>query len=289
MAFVAILSSPALEPLEQRAFVLRAVGIEHVIDSRDDFFVLLVAEENAAAATDHLRRYEEESRPRPPPPALKLHANAWLGSIVFTLLMLGVAYCAGRSIGNFDWYRAGGLTRDAAHNWQWWRTITALTLHADVAHLAGNLLFGIPYGFFASQLLGPGRAWAGILGAAVLGNLLDSALMISGQASIGASTAVFAMLGLVAAYSWRTGASRARRWAQQWAPIVAAIALLAITGAGDERTDVLAHLAGFLAGAAIGTVHGQARKAGLERRWVQVTSGIATIGVVIAAWVAAAS
>src|SRR5262245_57562786 len=138
MPFVEILASPSLDACEQRAFVLRAVGIDHVVGQRDDLYVLLVTEENAAAAVDHLRRYEVESRPRPPPPPLKLHANAWPGPALFAVLLIGIAYCAGVALGGFDWYRAGGLTRAATRDWELWRTITALTLHADVAHLVGN-------------------------------------------------------------------------------------------------------------------------------------------------------
>ena len=68
MAFVEILSSPLLADCEQHAFVLKAVGVEHVVGQRGDTFVLLVPEEVATIAIDHLRRYEEETRPSPPAP-----------------------------------------------------------------------------------------------------------------------------------------------------------------------------------------------------------------------------
>src|SRR5690606_15007314 len=103
-----------------------------------------------------------------------------------------------------------------------------------------NLAFGVVFGHFAGQMLGPGVAWLTILVAAAAGNLLDSLLMPPQSASLGASTAVFATLGLVAAYSWRVRSDPRLRWARRWAPLIAGFALLAFTGAGGENTDVVA-------------------------------------------------
>jgi membrane associated rhomboid family serine protease len=118
----------------------------------------------------------------------------------------------------------------------------------------------------------------------VLGNLLDSAVMPGDQETIGASTAVFAMLGLVAAYSWRKGSGGAKRWARSGAPIIAGIALLGITGAGGENTDVFAHLSGFFAGALLGVAHGHLRTPVLDGRAGQSIAGALTLATVAAAW-----
>ena len=75
---------------------------------------------------------------------------------------------------------------------EWWRTFTALGLHADPLHLAGNLIYGLIFGFLAGQLLGWGLAWSGLLLAGALGNLLNAFLQAPTHSSIGASTAVFA-------------------------------------------------------------------------------------------------
>ena len=70
--------------------------------------------------------------------------------------------------------------------------------------------------------------------------------------AIGASTAVFAALGIVSAFT------RQRRWLQRdlrlrrLAPSGAGVLLLAYLGFGGERTDVGAHVAGFAVGLAIG-------------------------------------
>lgn len=287
MLFSEVYRSPNLSDCDQRAFILKAVGIVYLIEQHDGFFSLVVPQDAAAAALDHLRQYERESVPAPPAPEMRLHDHAWTGSIVYALVVIAVAYCAGANVGRFDWVDAGALTRAALHEGEWWRMITALTLHVDVAHLIGNLVFGIPYGFFAAQLLGNGRAWLSIVAAAALANLIDSAVMQQNQASIGASTAVFAMLGLVATYSWRTIPARSSHWAHRWAPVIAAIALLGFTGVGGEHTDVVAHLAGFACGALIALVQSHLTVKARNGRALQLVAALIVCGMIAAAWFAA--
>lgn len=285
MALAEIYHSAQLADCEQRAFVLKAVGINYAVYARDDLFGLLVPEELAGTAIGHLRSYDEESRvPAPVPTPLPMHANAWVGSVIYIAVLLGVAWCAGEKVGGADWLEAGALTNSAASNGEWWRTVTALTLHADLGHLLGNIAFGAPFGFFAAQFLGTGRAWLSILVAAACGNFIDGALMSDQQQTIGASTAVFAMLGLVAAYAWRKGSGRSQRWVHRWAPLVAGIALLGVTGTGGEHTDVLAHLCGFTAGVALGVIHGHVPTPFLDRKGGQLIAGVLALGSVAGAW-----
>lgn len=284
MTYVEIFASYLITECDQRAFVLRAVGIEHLVTQLENRFALLVPEEFAQRALDQLQSYDEESRPRPPPPALRLHPRAWIGSVVFAVLLLGIAYFAGENTGGYDWYGAGALQANAIKGGEIWRWVTALTLHADVAHILGNLLFGVPYGFFASQLLGGARAWLTILLASVFGNMLDSALMHSYQSSIGASTGVFAMLGIVAAFAWRRGEGRFKSWAHRAAPLIAAIALLGMTGVGDEKTDIVAHLAGFACGVIAGVAQGHFGRGKPYSRLTSIALGVTTCVTVAGAW-----
>ena len=285
MTYIEIFSSYLVSDCNQRAFVLNAVGIEHLVTQIEHRFAVLVPEEFAERALNELRHYEEESRPKPPPAPLLLHTHAWIGSLIYAVLLLVIAYCAGENTGGFDWYGAGVLRQSAIAGGEVWRLVTALTLHGDVAHILGNLAFGIPYGYFASQLLGGARAWFTILLAAVVANAIDSALMHPDQGSIGASTSVFAMLGLVGAFAWRRGGSRFQRWAHRIAPLVGAIALLGITGVGDENTDIIAHLAGFACGTLAGVAHahfGTSKTFSGAR--TAIALGFATGVTVVAAW-----
>lgn len=270
---------------EHRAFVLRAVGIESIVGASEGMFVLLVSEDRAALALDQLRRYEQENAVVPPSqPPLVLHGSAGLSVVVYAFLLVLASYCAGDAVGSRDWFQIGSLlpSSEAAH--EPWRVVTALTLHADLGHLLGNLAFGAFFGYFAAQLVGPGTAWLSILIAGALGNWVDSALMLEGRTTIGASTAVFATLGLVAAYAWKQHSAGALRWAQRFAPLIAAIALLAFTGAGGERTDVLAHLTGFASGALVGLANALAQTRRFFKSIPQPISGFIAVTIVIGAW-----
>jgi rhomboid protease GluP len=291
MAVAEIYRSMRLAECEQRAFLLYAVGISSEIVPVGGEFVLVVAQELRDVALNELRRHEAESRAALAtlPAPVKVHAGAWIGVLGYAVVMLLAAWCAGESLFGVDWREAGALRSWVSETGEWRRLVTALTLHGDVAHLIANLAFGVFFGYFAGQMLGPGVAWLSILLGAVLGNLLDSLLMSPGSSSIGASTAVFATLGLVAAHSWRQRSNSRMRWAHRWAPLIAGIALLAFTGAGGENTDVIAHVTGFLSGAAIGALHASKPLASLDDWRVQLVAGLTSAAVILGAWAAALS
>ena len=77
-------------------------------------------------------------------------------------------------------------------------------------------------------------------------------MKLDGSFSIGASTAVFATLGILAGYVWRGQLMAQDRWSTRFGPIIGGLALLMFTGTGDENTDIGAHLLGFVCGFATG-------------------------------------
>ncbi len=137
---------------------------------------------------------------------------------------------------------------------EWWRVLTALTLHGDVLHLLSNLGFGALFGYPAARLFGPGVAWLLILVGGALAYGIDALLHPPTHHLLGASTAVFTALGLVAAYGWRRHMQNWSPWMRRSAPLIGGIALLAFTGTGGENTDVLAHFIGFGVGSGIGAL-----------------------------------
>jgi membrane associated rhomboid family serine protease len=104
------------------------------------------------------------------------------------------------------------------------------------------------------------------------------------HSAIGASTAVFATLGLLAAYSWRRRTGRSARWPYRWAPLIAAVALLALLGAGGEHTDVLAHLTGFFAGTLLGALYGGLSLPLPGRAPLQLLAGASALAAIAGAW-----
>ena len=271
---------------DERSLMLHAVGIESQVLWLGRAWALFVPQPRQAEALAQLAHYERENPPRrrlavPEP----VHRGAWLGSLAYAAAILCVGYLAGSSALGADWLGAGALHAAPTRAGESWRAVTALTLHLDVGHLLANLGFGTVFGLLAGQLLGPGVAWATVLAAAGAANLLNAFIQPATHSSVGASTAVFATLGLLSAYAWRRRRDAGDRWAYRWAPLVAGVILLGFTGAGGERTDVLAHLSGFAMGVLAGIAHAAWR---VPRGPVaQVVAGIASIALIVGAWVLA--
>jgi rhomboid protease GluP len=285
MALVEVYRSYRRADCDERALVLAAVGVASELVWLDDSFALLVPEESVTTAATHLEDYGKESFSREPePPPMDEHPYAWFGSAGYALVLVIVADCAAGGLLDVDWFSAGELVPGLLTSGELWRVVTALTLHVDSGHLVTNLGFGVLFGYLAGQLLGPGIAWASILAAGAVGNLFDALLMPATHRVIGASTAVFATLGLLGAYSWRRRSTRSARWPYRWAPLIAAIALLALIGTGGEHTDVLAHLTGFFAGTVLGVVYGSLSVPRSGRALPQLLAGAATLAALVGAW-----
>ena len=180
-------------------------------------------------------------------------------------------------------------------NGEVWRLFTALTLHSGLKHLAGNLVFGIFFGLFAGRLLGSGYAWLVIVLSAGIANGINVLLLDPSHRAIGASTAVFAALGLVAGYVWRGKlmSQEHNRWTTRIGPIVGGLALLMYTGSGStdpltgiNNTDVGAHLLGFVMGFISGIL--LIRFGPLPRSDTgQALAGAAALAIVVGSWLIA--
>ena len=154
------------------------------------------------------------------------------------------------------WEELGALdARAVLARGEWWRLATALFLHADLGHLLSNLLSGIFVFSAVLTTLGRGRGWLLLALASVAGNLAAAVLHSRADySSLGASTAIFAGLGLLTGRAIRfvRQIDHPHRWRGMLAPLAAGLALLGLYGAGGPEVDVVAHMTGFAAGGAIG-------------------------------------
>ncbi|MDY6944917.1 MAG: rhomboid family intramembrane serine protease [Pseudomonadota bacterium] len=282
---VEIFRSLRMPDCDQQTLILSAVGIHSWTVVRGGLFVVVVPEESAALARHHLIAVAEEaSAPVHIPKLPKMRPRAWTGSIAYALVMIAAAYAAGSGLLGFDWLQTGALNGAIPTTHEWWRVVTALTLHADVGHLLSNLLFGIVLGYLGSRSLGSGVAWASILVGAMMGNALDAVWMPEEQRSIGASTAVFASLGILSAYAWTLETATHLRWAKRLGPLIAGVILLGFLGAGGERTDVVAHVTGFISGCLLGVVLGKIPERYFDSRRLQLATGALALATIAVAW-----
>lgn len=275
--------------LEDASLVLTAVEIENRIEADRFDWRLVVPPEVAQDAVRHLEQYNLENRAVDVAPVnLRAVDSGWPGVVGFLLVIWSLPMLQSEIAFGWNWLDVGRLDSTAVQEGQWWRAVTALTLHADLGHIVGNSLFGALFGLFVGRYLGSGLGWLLILLAGTLGNLLNAWLRPEDFRSIGASTATFAALAIGGAFVYRRGYFKNRGWRRSLAPIFAGIALLSFTGMGGENTDVLAHFTGFGAGLTFGYLAARYRleEIGPPGQWL--CGGLA-LGLVVLAWTLAGS
>jgi len=138
---------------------------------------------------------------------------------------------------------------------QWWRLFTAIELHADLAHLAGNATIGIVLLGLAMARYGTGVALLASYLAGVAGN--TTALISSAHVhrSLGASGMVMGALGLLAVHSLHSWQRMPRPTKFVVTRLVAGVMLFVLLGVAPG-SDVLAHAGGFVAGVLLGSIVG---------------------------------
>jgi membrane associated rhomboid family serine protease len=139
------------------------------------------------------------------------------------------------------------------HEGQWWRLFTAVFLHADLAHLASNITFGIIVLGLAMGRFGAGVALLSTLLAGAIGNLGGQFLYSGIHQGLGASGMMMGALGMIAVHSislWKTNPKAARYIISGLAGGMFMFMLFGV----DPKSDLVAHAVGFIAGIVFGAI-----------------------------------
>jgi membrane associated rhomboid family serine protease len=266
-------------------FVLDAIGIPYERRTTATGTSLWVEPGDHPRAAREVGAYlRENRRPALPPVAWPRHPHALYGVFGYATVQVAVTMAAISHAFDKGWNSAGVLDKGFLERGEWWQVVTALTLHADMLHLLSNLAFGALFGYPAARLFGPGVAWLLILVGGALAYGIDALLHPPEHYLLGASTAVFTALGLIAAYGWRRHLRDWTPWLRNASPLLAGFALLAFTGTGGENTDILAHFIGFAVGAAIGALCARLPMPAPGRTGVQWTAGLLSLALIAVAW-----
>jgi rhomboid protease GluP len=253
---VVFLRARRREMMLDYSLVLHSQQIDHEVDTIHGRYLLSVPRHRLSEAREALHAYVRENRdyfkeqPAPPLHILlsPLFYLAWPLVFHFGVLLSAWPHAIKKQ---------GAADAERILSGEWWRTLTATTLHADHPHFLSNLFAG----YFLLNLLAHRIGMGTILFAGVLCSMAANYLvaLTSGlrHVSVGFSTTVFAVLGMLAGVETllrpKVPGSRFRRLL----PLMAAFAVAVLVGIGDgieSRIDVKAHFFGFGMGAAAGLV-----------------------------------
>ena len=223
-------------------------------------------------ALHEITAFEKERPPLPLPEPLPRSGLYWYAALLAALIpwhrlrwdpFISLPYLPQTAR---DWLTQGGLDayRVTATN-EWWRTVTSLTLHADAAHLASNIAVGTLFGVPLCRHTGVGFGFLLTVLAGALGNMTTACIRPPSFLSQGFSTAVFASVGLLAAFAAAFAARHAAACVtdritalkqgalKSLVPLGTGLAILAMLGGSDApKVDYLAHVMGLVAGIVLG-------------------------------------
>jgi membrane associated rhomboid family serine protease len=264
------------------SLVLASQGIEHSLD-RDEAtgWALTVTEMDYERALGQIHQYQLENRHwrwrRPvfqPGLFFDWSSLAWVGLNIF-----------------FYWWsetradlRATGMMdgRALAHG-EWWRLFTAAWLHADLAHVAMNAVFGFIFLGLVMGRYGPGVGLLAAYLAGVGGNLIAWMIYDETHHGLGASGVVMGALGMLAVQSItllkRRNTNSFRLFANG---ILAGVLLLVLLGFSPEA-DVVVHLGGFVNGLLLGSLLAFTPRI-IHRPLVNLIAGIMFAVLIILPW-----
>lgn len=233
------------------SLVLVSQGIESTIECPPETqqWQLVVARSEYQRAIRAIRQFHIENR------GAWVREIPWSGMLfdwraaAWVIALIAIFFLDAASRG--AWQTEGLMSNTLVRQGEWWRLFTATTLHADVAHLAINLTTGFLLIGLTMGAYGAGLGLLATFLAGVGGNLAGLLLYASNHRSLGASGVVMGALGLITVQSIGPRGVVARDLIVR--ALCGGFLLLVLLGLSpDPRTDLVAHIGGFLSGVILG-------------------------------------
>ena len=271
------------EQIDTYGLVLDAYDLPYSVKRSGNDWQIWVDEKNRDRAFELIAQYLEENPQSPQSDAQELEAYQRTFTGIWACLILLACHIAVTMSGSMNsiFREYGASSRDIL-NGELYRTVTSLMLHSGYSHLAGNMAGIAIFGTAVCNITGVGAGWLMILLTGILGNLANAAVFRYGYISIGASTAVFGAVGILAAYQVYRKIKIPGQKMKAWLPIAGGLALLAFLGSG-EHSDLTAHLFGFIAGICLGLLYTLYLRGVLKKRH-QIYCMAATIITIALSW-----
>ena len=247
------------------SLVLRSRRVPHRVRALGGGYTIQTPARYSRQAVDEICLYHQENispHPSIPLPPIEERARATISAMLLLCAFFILEHKPWPDLGLYPhmFSRIGAGDAAAILSGQWWRLFTALTLHADPAHIASNAVIGGAFLILLSRRLDSGTAWLVCILSGAAGNLLNAVIQGAGHISIGFSTAVFGAAGALAGLRFVSGegplfmphGTTPHRSSGWLIPVAASLALVATLGTAGENTDIGAHFFGLLAGGVLG-------------------------------------
>lgn len=165
-------------------------------------------------------------------------------ALIFVICAALLAWCMLSGQGN-EILSTYGLSKEGILSGQYYRFFTCMFLHAGLLHLASNSIYLYYFGVRAERLLGTGRFLVLYLVSGLCGGVFSVLFSGSMGVSIGASGAIYGLLGAMLLLTKKRGA---RYTGMNYSTMLLLAASAIGIGFLQEGVDNFAHIGGFLGG-----------------------------------------
>ena len=247
------LNNLTLKQADLYILILESQGVEVDFEQRGDVFDIMVNEDKRSEAVYliaefYKENFKRENKNKPALPPVKKTA------IISTVFVLAAIYFGSVYADNQrEIIMAYGASALYVLNGEYYRIVTALMLHAGIAHLAGNVAGLLAFGIPVCTLAGSGAGLLLLILSGAAGNLVNAYMYRTAHLSIGASTSVMGAAGILVAFQTAKKLKFSGITPRTLIPLGAGAALLGMLS-GGENTDISAHFFGFIAGIVFGFI-----------------------------------
>lgn len=205
----------------------------------------------------------EEPAPQPPPPPppqigdmvnpFALFRKEQTPYVTFGMLaILVLIYLATEATGNLFYFYGASDGAAILYRGEWWRMFTAMFLHANLTHILFNGYALFALGQDMERLYGSGRYLIIYTLSGLYGSWLSFAVRGADQLSVGASGAIFGILGVSLGFFLFYRNKLGKFGRERFNSNLRLVGINLVIGFAIVRIDNAAHIGGLIAGFALG-------------------------------------
>ena len=213
--------------------------------------------ENRSAGDEQPIRITADMLEAPRPVDVRVDFEQGMGyappATLTLIVMLGAIFSwqvsSGALVSEQSIVAAGALVRERVVQGEWWRLLSATALHGNFEHIVGNAVSLYILGMASEHAYGTRSMLLIYIASGLAGSVLSAAMSVG--PSVGASGAIFGLMGAVMVLFWRHHDALMVR-DKRIGVVIAVWALVTIAaGLVTPMIDNAAHLGGMFGGMAV--------------------------------------